>query len=222
MTGEETFQTMRRFRKAEYNFGERTIRIRIPRNLQRLNESQDAPTSIIGADAIALTGMVWPSSESLCELMLDYNTDGKRFLEIGCGLGLASLLLNSRGANIAAMDIHPVTAELFALNTTLNGQNPIPFHRANWSDEALCLGEFDVILGADVLYEPRHVDSLPQFLARHTAPGSEVLIVDPGRGQAERFSEAMTGFGFTLQENTNEFAEQHRREHSEVLYHFKR
>jgi tRNA1(Val) A37 N6-methylase TrmN6 len=38
--------------------------------------------------------------------MLDYN-EGKRILEIGCGIALSSILLNEKNADITVNDDHP-------------------------------------------------------------------------------------------------------------------
>ncbi len=48
-----------------------------------------------------------PDGEGLALLMLDYDIKGKRILEMGCGIDLASLVLNSRRADITATDRHP-------------------------------------------------------------------------------------------------------------------
>jgi len=55
----------------------------------------------------SLFGVVWPSSEVLAHEMADFPIQGKRILEVGCGMALTSLLLNSRHADITATDIHP-------------------------------------------------------------------------------------------------------------------
>ena len=52
-------------------------------------------------------GLVWPSSIVLANFMLSYDYTNKRILEIGCGIGLTSLLLNNKFADISATDIHP-------------------------------------------------------------------------------------------------------------------
>lgn len=39
--------------------------------------------------------------------MLDYKTEGKRILEIGCGIALSSLLLKEKHADITVNDDHP-------------------------------------------------------------------------------------------------------------------
>jgi predicted nicotinamide N-methyase len=60
---------------------------------------------------------------------------------------------------------------------------------ADWSKPASLLehAPFDLVLCADVLYEPRNVDALLALLPK-LAP--EVLLGEPGRATAGRFFEA--------------------------------
>jgi predicted nicotinamide N-methyase len=59
------------------------------------------------------------------------------------------------------------------------------------------LGEFDVIISSDLLYESEHVDLLTYFLQQHAAAQCEIILVDPGRGNHARFSKKMVALGFT-------------------------
>ncbi len=61
-------------------------------------------------------GILWEAGEVLANLMLTYEIEGKRILELGCGLALASMVLNLRGANITATDYHPEVASFLKYN----------------------------------------------------------------------------------------------------------
>ena len=79
---------------------------------------------------------------------------GKRILEIGCGVGLASLVLNHRGADITATDYHPEANNFLKKNTHLNEDPDISFIRTGWEDlSPNTLGFFDLLIGSDLLYE---------------------------------------------------------------------
>ena len=190
-----------RTRTKAYRFGDIEIRIETPRDLDQITNTEPA---------FPLFAMVWESSEILAELILGKFFAGelkcKRILEVGCGMGLVSHLLNSVHADITAMDIYPVTEDLLARNASLNHADPIPFVSASWSDDLPDLGDFDLILGSDLLYEPRHITTLAPFLNLHArSRSSEVILVDPDRGQSGGFREKMAGYWFDCKSYRPEF-----------------
>lgn len=132
----------------------------------------------------------------LASMMIDHNVAGKRILEVGCGLGLASLVLNNRLADITATDHHPESEAYLRWNTLLNGGATIPFVRTGWEQKCESLGLFDLVIGSDILYQPDHPELLSTFIGRHTHDQSEVIIVDPSRGHFGRFSKHMIRQGF--------------------------
>ncbi len=142
-----------------------------------------------------LFGVVWPAGEALAHLMVEYDVAGRRVLEVGCGIAVASLVLQRRNADITATDQHPYAERFLAVNVALNDVAAIPFIRAGWGEDA-DLGRFDLIIGSDLLYEPDHVELLSEFISRHGEPTCEVLIVDAGRGHGPAFTREMTKHGF--------------------------
>jgi len=153
----------------------------------------------ISSAAWPIFGVIWPAGEVLAHLMLDYDIKGKRILEVGCGIALASLVLNSRSADITATDHHPEAGGFLSYNTELNQGRAIPFVRTGWADGAVAgLGEFDLIIGSDLLYEADHGTLLAAFIDRHTGCCADAVIIDPGRGFAARFSKEMQGLGFSF------------------------
>lgn len=146
----------------------------------------------------SLFGQVWPAGERLAELMCDYPIAGKRVLEIGCGLGLSSLVLKRRRANITASDHHPLARVLLAHNAKVNRLAPIPYCDLPWGGCNTTLGRFDLIVGADILYERGQAELLAGIVARHAGSGCEIVITDPGRGNSAEFSRALALQGFAL------------------------
>lgn len=144
----------------------------------------------------ALFGNLWPAAFVLAEAMAIIDFRGRRVLEVGAGLGLASLVAQSRGADITASDIHPLSERFLAGNTARNQLLPIPFHRGGWADADPELGRFALIIASEVLYEGGHAGLLSAFIARHAEPTAEVLMIDPGRGHQNHFARAMVLHGF--------------------------
>ncbi len=151
----------------------------------------------ISSETWPLFGLIWPSGTALADLMLTQDTQGKRVLEVGCGIGLASLVLNQMLVDISATDIHPEAGGFMQENTRINQDRSIPFFRSNWTDAAPELGRFDLIIGSDLLYERSHVIPLAAFIDQHASPECEVILVDPGRGHHANFSKRMVSLGYT-------------------------
>jgi predicted nicotinamide N-methyase len=142
-------------------------------------------------------GVIWPSSLVLAHFVLDYDTSAKRILEVGCGMGLSSLLLNKQHNDITATDYHPEAQHFLQRNTLLNEDQSIVFERADWATQKDTLGLFDLIIGSDLLYEDEHIALLANFIEAHSKPACEVIIVDPGRGRKNKLSAKMIEFGFS-------------------------
>ena len=179
-------------------FGELDIHVRTLRDKQQYADSEGEASRLgISSATWPLFGIVWDSSRVLAHLMSDFDIQGKSILEVGCGIALSSLVLNSRLANITATDYHPEVEGFLQENVTLNKGNAIPFIRTGWIDDISKLGEFDLIIGSDLLYQPDHAELLSDFINQHAKPTCEVIVVDPGRGNHSRFSKRMLGLGYT-------------------------
>ena len=157
-----------------------------------------------------LFGLLWPSGAQLAARMaLRPLRKDERALEIGCGLGLASLVCHRRGSDVTASDCHPLTSRFLSTNAGLNDMSPLAYRHGDWAGEDDSLdqaqhlsvsGRFDVIMGSDVLYERDEIGHLPKFIDRHAKTHVEVLIVDPNRGNRTAFNRRMAHDGFALEE----------------------
>ncbi len=187
-----------RFRYQTLEFGNTDIHIRSLRDSNQYADDKGIAADLgIHAGTWSHFGVMWDSGTVLAHQMQDVDITDKRILEVGCGIGLSSLLLSSRGANITATDHHPEAQHYLTINTGLNRGKAIPFVRTGWSNRDNCLGKFDLIIGSDLLYEPHHADLLSGFINQHAKPTCEIIIVDPGRRQRARFSQAMRALGYT-------------------------
>ncbi len=144
-----------------------------------------------------LFGVVWPSSLMLADAISQLPIIGLKVLEVGCGIGMASLSMHQRGINITASDYHPLAGEFLAHNAQINQLDPIRFARSDWGKPDAALGTYDLIVGSDILYETGHAAQLSEFMDRHARADALVMIVDPDRKQQGRFSRHMAQFGFS-------------------------
>ena len=188
-----------RVRYTTVEVGNIDIHIRMLRDLLQFRDNDGIAISLgISSAAWPMFGVIWPSGMILANLMLDYNVKEKRVLEVGCGIALASLVLNERLADITATDHHPETEGFLVYNASLNNGKTIPFVKTGWADSGIDeLGTFDLIIGSDLLYEEQNVELLATFINQHSRRQCEVLMVDPGRGLHAKFSKKMVGLGYS-------------------------
>ncbi|MFC1684402.1 methyltransferase [Pseudomonadota bacterium] len=187
-----------RIRYQTIEFDDVDIHVRTLRDRQQYRDVDGVAEKLgISSASWPLFGVVWPSSEVLAHLLSDFKIKGKRILEVGCGIGLASLLLNHRNADITATDQHPEAEGFLSENVQLNEGKVIPFVRTGWGDDDSDLGEFDLVVGSDLLYEGDHVELLAGFIDQHAKPHCEVILIDPGRGYHGRFSKKMVTLGYS-------------------------
>jgi predicted nicotinamide N-methyase len=147
-----------------------------------------------------LFGQLWPSAQKLADLMQAWQIDSSRVLEIGCGLGLASLVIHRRLGDVTASDCHPLAQAFLQANLRLNRLPAMKYLTGNWGRSNPALGRFDLIIGSDVLYERSHPVQLADFLEAHAAPQAEILIVDPNRGNRNAFKRRLRDYGFEFSE----------------------
>ena len=143
---------------------------------------------------------VWPSAESLVARILSGRSLRRlRTLDLGCGLGPCGLAAACRGAEVTFIDWEPRAIELVAASLEDGGWPSDSFELlvGDWR-EPPPLGTFDLILGADVLYERRNGPAVADFLCSHLQPGAEAWIADPGRPQAVLFPSLARDAGLEL------------------------
>lgn len=165
----------------------------------------DAKRAGISSASWPLFGLVWPAGLALADEMSRFALAGRSVVEIGCGLGIASLVLQRRGAKITAIDHHPLTEEFLRRNAALNDLPRIAFRRASWTSSHADLGRFDLIVASDVLYERGHPVEIAAFIARHSMLTTEVIVADPGRAHCGRFLTAMRDEGYLSSERRRAF-----------------
>jgi predicted nicotinamide N-methyase len=128
---------------------------------------------------------LWPSGLALARYVAGLDVAGMKVLELGCGLGLPALAAALRGAAVLATDWADEAIELLQRNAERNGVF-LRAARVRWSEPEPLLraAPWDLVLGADLLYEARNADQLAVLLP---ALCGEVLLAEPGRPHAKNF-----------------------------------
>lgn len=159
-----------------------------------------------------LFGMLWPSGVQLAIKIAKKPVDPKqRILEIGCGLGIASLAAHRLGGNVTASDRHPMARHFLNKNLLNNNLPKMNYKYGQWgrtdpvslddTGAPMLSQRYDLIMGSDLLYEPSSPSQVAAFIHSHAAAKSEVWVMDPNRGYRNRFSRSMAEFGFSLDQD---------------------
>jgi len=140
---------------------------------------------------------LWPSGVALARALDGRALRGAAVVELGCGLGLPSIVAAQQGGRVLATDWAAAALALLAENAARNDAG-VATMQADWThpDELLARGPFALVLAADVLYERRSVPVLLDLLPRLLAPGGEVWLADPGRATAAAFFDLVDAEGW--------------------------
>ncbi len=143
---------------------------------------------------------LWPSGEALARhLLRGPSLEGRVILDLGCGVGVVGLAAAWRGACVHLVDHEPRALALTAFTARRLGLTDTHGHVADWQ-QLPTLPPFDLVLGADVLYEDGAPERVAQVLARLLPAGGEAWIADPGRAGLDLFLGLLEGHGLRLLE----------------------
>jgi predicted nicotinamide N-methyase len=127
---------------------------------------------------------LWPAASALAAA-LPAELEGVRVVELGCGLGVPSLVAAARGAEVVATDWAADAIDLLRQNAT---RNDLELRAKVWDWRDPWSERFDLALAADVLYERRNVEPVVNAL-RQLAP--EALIGLANRPYEQQFLQSV-------------------------------
>ena len=135
--------------------------------------------------------VLWRSGVALARELDNVALRGLRVVELGCGLGIPSIAAARAGATVLATDACAEALTLLARNARANDVR-VETAAVDWAepDELVEQGPFDLVLAADVLYEPQSADLLLGLLPRLA---QKAWLADPGRPTAGAFLEQASG-----------------------------
>ena len=159
-------------------------------------------------DAIPYYAILWPAAHGLAHYLWDHRAElpGRRVLELGCGLGLPSILAARLGAQVTATDFHPDNGTWLQHNAALNSV-AVAYAQLDWNaflafppsglrPLSSALQPAPLVIGSDLLYERRHIPALVCAIGALCAPGGHAVIADPGRDHLPLFVAGMEKDGW--------------------------
>ena len=143
---------------------------------------------------------LWDSAPGVAQFLVKHysTTTLLNVLDLGCGMGLSGTVAASLGHRVLFADLEP-PALLFATLNSLPWHTRVRTRRLNWQRDTLP-ERFDLILGADILYERAQWPHLEPFWRRHLAQGGTVLLGEPGRQTGDLFLDWIKQRPWTLEQ----------------------
>ena len=165
----------------------RDLRLLRPRDAESLLDE----TAFEHEEFLPYWAELWPSSLALARAISGRALRGARTLELGCGLGLASIAAALAGGRVLATDWSSEAIELTRVNADRNDA-PLETLVCSWTEPGPLIerAPWDLVLASAVLYEARNGEALLPLLPRL---GPEVWLADPGRKPAAPFLDAVRG-----------------------------
>ncbi|MCC6317830.1 MAG: methyltransferase domain-containing protein [Gemmatimonadaceae bacterium] len=133
---------------------------------------------------------IWPSARVLADVLVRHQGDGRTALELGCGSGLVACALACAGYRLTATDYYEDALAFTAANVLRATGVSITTRLVDWRQLPRDLGRFDLVVGADVLYERGYGPLVADALAATIGPRGVAFIADPGRVGFDAFLQA--------------------------------
>jgi predicted nicotinamide N-methyase len=149
--------------------------ILLPKDLDRFINPNDV------LDDFPLWVKIWKASWVLSAYLADMPVEpDKRFLEIGAGVGLVSIVAASFGHRITMTEYNPDALNFAHANAHLNNCPGLPIRKLDWHRPRLS-GRFDMIVASEITYRQADFSSLIRLFRSHLQPRGQIILASEMR-----------------------------------------
>jgi predicted nicotinamide N-methyase len=139
---------------------------------------------------------LWIGATALARFLArSVELEGKKVLDLGCGLGLTGLVAAAKGAEVWLADREPAALEFVRASARLSGLEQVRTLALDFTTGSLP-ERFDAIFGAEIIYDPGAYSPLADFLEQHLAADGALYLTDAFRSDAESFFAELRRRGF--------------------------
>jgi predicted nicotinamide N-methyase len=134
---------------------------------------------------------IWPASIVLADYLVHLKVQpAKRFLEIGAGIGLVSIVATYLGHNFTLTEYDAHALNFARANALINKCSTLVIRKLDWYKPDL-QNMFDYIVGSEVLYKEESFQPLLKLFKKLLKPTGEVILVGEIRKHDRAFYRAM-------------------------------
>jgi methyltransferase-like protein 23 len=142
---------------------------------------------------------LWPAAIALAHDVATRadTVRGCRVLELGAGTGLPGIVAAALGGRVVQTERNKLAMYVCKRNGERNGLETIEYRQTDWADWDDA-GQYEWILGADILYSQEMHTHLRRIFESNLAAGGRVLLSDPFRASSLPLLEAMEADGWRV------------------------
>jgi predicted nicotinamide N-methyase len=156
-----------------------------------------SPEEFLKDEQMPYWAEIWPAAVTLSSFIADeLSLQGRSIVELGAGVGMASVVAAACGARVLATDYSTEALRFVGYNALLNGVE-VATRQLDWR-AVRCSERFDMLFAADVLYERVNLLPIVTAIEKLLKPGGSAYIADPRRRLAGQFLELAGENGFSV------------------------
>ena len=141
-----------------------------------------------------LWAKIWEASYLLADHLAQRKAEaGKRYLEIGCGLGVVGIVVSCFGHDVTMTEGDRHALQFARANALINHCEEEKIIELDWNRDLL-EGRFDCIFGSEVAYHERDFDPLLRLFRTLLKPGGEIILISEARRITIQFYMEMQRF----------------------------
>ena len=159
----------------------RKFQMLLPKDLSPFIHTQDL------LHEFPLWAKIWQASWVLAGYLAEMPVAAeKRFLEIGAGVGLVSIVAACCGHRITMTEINPDALQFARANALINGCPNLKILALDWNRPRL-ENQFDYIVASEISYRKEDLQPLLGLFKNYLKPGGEVILAGEMRRLSKKF-----------------------------------
>ncbi|MFT4570066.1 MAG: putative nicotinamide N-methyase [Hyphomicrobiaceae bacterium] len=166
--------------------------------VDRLEERIDAQ-ALLNADRVPeppYWALVWIGARALAAHLFQHPPrPDQSVLDLGCGLGVSGVAAAQSGAQVVFGDYAPECLPFVEATLEAHQLEHCEVRLLDFTSDRL-EHRFDLIVAADIVYDPESYGSLAEFLDMHLSIEGEILLTESLRADAKLFLATLVERGF--------------------------
>jgi len=181
----DTFRQEYDVEETDYQVAGHALKFFVPQKIDRFINKDDVFTNF------PLWSKIWEATAVLSFQLAAITPDpAKRFLEIGAGMGVAGLAAAKMGHNMTITEYNKDAINFAKANARLNNLDNVDIRELDWNNP-LIEGQFDYIIGSEVVFKEEDIMGLYLLFQRYLKPDGTIILAEGMRRTSLKFAKAM-------------------------------